>query len=217
MSSAAISSLFARRQESENREPEPGPKASPSASVAAGRQHLAELLQSTASGDRDAFAELYQATAAKLYGLALRIVKDDGKARECLQEAFVRIWEHAGDYRPERGAPMTWMGTIVRRRALDLVRRQDKERVLDDPEELSWRMDQVVHTEGPEEGRSPQEWQALSACLGELRQEQQEALRLAYFEGLAHPEVAERMAIPVGTVKTWIRRGMEKLRTCLET
>lgn len=219
MSSAAIHSLFARRQaaKAEPAEPDRGGEAPAPSGGAVARQHLAELLQGTASGDREAFAELYQATAAKLYGLALRIVKDDGKAQECLQDAFIRIWEHAGDYRSDRGAPMTWMGTIVRRRALDLVRRQGRERVLDDPEELSWRMDQVVHAEGPEENRDPREWQALSACLGELRHEQQEALRLAYFEGLAHPEVAERMGIPLGTVKTWIRRGMEKLRTCLET
>jgi len=217
MTSAAIHSLFTRGRDAEATEPGPDPDATAESGVTAARQHLAELLQATADGDRDAFGELYQATAAKLYGLALRIVKDDNKAQECMQDAFIRIWEHAGDYRPDRGAPLTWMGTIVRRRALDRVRRQDRERMLDDPEDLTRKMDRVAHTEGPEEGRSPGEWEALAGALGQLRQEQQEALRLAYFEGLSHPEVAERMGIPLGTVKTWIRRGMEKMRACLDT
>ncbi|MEF8793042.1 RNA polymerase sigma factor [Thiohalorhabdus sp.] len=217
MTSAALHSLFTRGRDAKPHEPEPDSAAAAESAVTAARQHLAELLQATAGGDQDAFAELYQATSAKLYGLALRIVRDDSTAQECMQDAFIRIWEHAGEYRPNRGAPLTWMGTIVRRRALDRVRRQDRERMLDDPEDLTRKMDQVEHTEGPEEGRSPGEWEALAAALGQLRQEQREALRLAYFEGLSHPEVAVRMGIPLGTVKTWIRRGMEKLRTCLET
>ena len=217
MSSAAIHSLFARRGKRADQHPGDGPEpAAPDATQAA-RDHLAALLQATGQGDRAAFAELYQATSAKLYGFALRIVREDGQAQECLQEAFIRIWEHAGDYRPERGAPLTWMGVIVRRRALDVVRRRGRERILNDPEELDRRRDQQAHTDGPEEGQDPGEWERLSACLGKLREEQQQALRLAFFEGLAHPEVAQRMEVPLGTVKTWIRRGMEKLRTCLET
>ena len=208
MSGAAIYSLFARTGNDE---------ASRDSGPARERERLAGLLQATAQGDQAAFARLYQATSAKLYGFAVRIVKDDGQAQECLQDAFIRIWEHAGDYRPERGAPLTWMGVIVRRRALDMVRRKGRERVPDDPEELDRRMDQLTHTEGPEAGADPDEWDHLTACLGQLRQEQQQALRLAFFEGLAHPEVAERMDVPLGTVKTWIRRGMEKMRTCLET
>jgi len=216
MSSAAIQSLFARRGE-DSQEPESGAEARSASRVQEARTHLANLLGATAEGDQAAFAELYQATSAKLYGFALRIVKDEGQAQECLQDAYVRIWEHAADYRPERGAPLTWMGVIVRRRALDMIRRKGRERVLDDPEEIGRRMDQQDHTDGPEAEVDPREWERLSACLGQLRQEQQEALRLAFFEGLAHPEVAERLGTPLGTVKTWIRRGMEKLRTCLET
>jgi RNA polymerase sigma-70 factor (ECF subfamily) len=215
MGSAAIFSLLGRsgdRDAKRRDEPGPGPTAGPEAE----RERLAGLLRATGEGDQAAFAELYRATAAKLYGFAVRIVKEDGQAQECLQDAFIRIWEHAGDYRSERGAPLTWMGVIVRRQALDRVRRKDRERILDDPDELDRRRDQLTHTEGPEAAVDPREWDRLSDCIGQLRQEQREAIRLAFFEGLAHPEVAERMAVPLGTVKTWIRRGMEKVRTCLE-
>ena len=216
MSTAAIQSLFLRRDREGEAGNDRGPEG-PDQAAQDYRAYLADLLQATAKGDQLAFARLYQETSAKLYGFALRILKNEGQAQECLQDAYIRIWEHAPDYRAERGAPLTWMGVIVRRRALDMVRRKGRERVLDDPDELARRMDQVAHSEGPETGPDPREWEKLSACLGQLRDEQREALRLAFFEGLAHPEVAERLGVPLGTVKTWIRRGMEKLRTCLET
>lgn len=182
------------------------------------RGRLADLLAATGEGDEAAFATLYAESAPKLYAIALRILKQEGQAQECLQDAWVRIWEHAADYRRERGAPMTWMGVIVRRRALDMLRRGTRERVPGDPEEVDRQLDALAAAEpDPDgEGADPRLREALAACLGRLRSEQQQALRLAYYEGLTHPELAQRLDVPLGTVKTWIRRGMEKLRQCLE-
>lgn len=182
------------------------------------REDLASLLRACAAGDEAAFARLYRAASPKLYGIALRIVKQEHQAQECLQDGFVRIWEHAADYREERGAPMTWMGTIVRRRALDMVRRGQRERTAADPEDLDRWLDGQAALEwvSSDEGMAPQDRRALAECLGQLRREQRESLRLAYFEGLTHPELAERLGAPLGTVKTWVRRALERLRKCLE-
>ncbi len=182
------------------------------------RDQLVRLLHACAQGDEAAFARLYRAASPKLYGLALRIVKEEYQAQECLQDGFVRIWEHAGDYRQERGAPMTWMGIIVRRRALDMVRRRRREQVAADPEDLERRLDELTALEGGglDHRVDPREREALLECLGQLGKEQRESLRLAYFEGLTHPELAERLQAPLGTVKTWVRRGLERLKRCLE-
>ncbi|HKJ70983.1 MAG TPA: sigma-70 family RNA polymerase sigma factor [Gammaproteobacteria bacterium] len=180
------------------------------------RARQAELLAATGRGDQQAFAALYGEASPNLFGIALRILRQEGAAQECLQDAWVRIWEHAADYRPERGAPLTWMGVIVRRRALDMLRRSGRERVGDDPEAVDRELDQWTWTEGVEVGSDPHQREALQRCLERLRQEQREALRLAYFDGLSHPELARRLAVPLGTAKTWIRRAMEKLRLCLE-
>ncbi|WP_373656169.1 sigma-70 family RNA polymerase sigma factor [Thiohalorhabdus methylotrophus] len=172
------------------------------------------LLHACADGDRSALARLYRTAGPKLYGLALRILREESRAQECLQEAFIRIWEHAGSYREARGAPMTWMGIIVRRRALDMLRGPGRERLLADPEDLENLLDDPDRhggAEGYAKGRED-----LAKCLEELGEEQRKALHLAFFEGLTHPELAERLQQPLGTVKTWIRRALLQLRNCLE-
>ena len=177
---------------------------------------LVPLLEAAGRGDQQAFAELYNAAAPKLYAIALRILKQEGQAQECLQDGLVRIWEHAADYRPERGAPMTWMGIIVRRRALDMIRRSGRERVGNEAEDVERWLDGRALAGPGEDPVDPVERDKLLACLAELRPEQQQVLRWAYFEGLTHPEMAERSQVPLGTVKTWIRRGIARLRDCLE-
>ena len=176
---------------------------------------LVPLLERAGRGDQQAFAALYQAAAPKLYAIALRILKQEGQAQECLQDGFVRIWEHAGDYRPERGAPLTWMGIIVRRRALDMLRRGKRELHADEPDELE-RWINAALPQGGDEPPDPLARDQLQACFATLRPEQQRVLHGAYFEGLTHPELAERNGVPLGTVKTWIRRGIARLRDCLE-
>jgi len=191
-------------------------RAAPDGAAKPDRDPLVALLEATGRGDQQAFAELYNAAAPKLYAVALRILKQEGPAQECLQDGLVRIWERAADYRAERGAPMTWMGTIVRRRALDMIRRSNREHVGTGSEDVTRWLDTRAAADPGEEPADPVARDRLLACMAGLRPEQQQVLRWAYFEGLTHPEMAERSQVPLGTVKTWIRRGIARLKDCLE-
>lgn len=180
---------------------------------------LAALLQGAAMGDRHALRQLYDQTATKLFGLALRITSRHDWAEDVVQESFVSIWHHAGDYRPHLAAPMTWMTAIVRNRALDCLRRQAAARTsqtveLDDSLG-EWLADEAA---GPAElALASQQARALNQCLQRLEQPQRQAISLAYLKDMSHSELSEQLQVPLGTVKSWIRRGLERLRTCLES
>jgi RNA polymerase sigma-70 factor (ECF subfamily) len=171
------------------------------------------------AGRRDAhsradFAELYRLTAAKLLGVALRILRRQDWAEDVLQESFVNIWNHSASYQPALAAPMTWMTSIVRNRSLDWLRRPRQEDATDDPTVF-----EAVASDQPgplELLESSSEAGAVSRCLDTLDDRQRETVRIAFFEGLTHVELAERLGQPLGTVKTWVRRGLLKLKTCLE-
>ncbi len=129
-----------------------------------------------------------------------------------LQEAFVKIWHRAADYRPDKGAPMTWMASIVRNRALDLLRRPNVESPLED--EDRWESD----VPGPlEQVMRSAEARALMRCLEQLESTQRQAVTLAFFHGLAHADLARHLKQPLGTIKSWIRRSLQRLRGCLES
>lgn len=175
---------------------------------------LGRLLSRCGLGDQTAFAALYDATSAKLYGVALRILRREAWAEEALQEAYVKIWRHAESYNPARGRPMTWMINVVRNQALDLLRRADYR-----AQEEEWNpdKDQRVSTENPAVlAETSQEMQRVLGCLGLLGEEQRDCILLSYYRGLTPTEVADRLQRPVGTVKTWIRRGLIKVRECLD-
>lgn len=174
---------------------------------------LEELLSRIALKDRHAFQQLYQNSAAKLFGLLLRIVKREDLAQECLQDAYVLIWNRAGEYRSDKAAPMTWMGSIARYRALDLLRRRKHEAPLDE-EMLSMAVDER-QIEIEQQLEDVEDATALKECLKQLELKQRNCLYLAYFQGFTHPEIAVRVDAPVGSVKTWIRRGMSQLKECL--
>jgi len=180
--------------------------------VAPPAQALEQLLGRTALGERSAFQELYRATAPKLFGVALRILRRDDWAEEVLQECYVSVWRHAAEYRPDLAAPMTWMTSIVRNRCLDWLRRPN-------PEPLDDEALQEIESGNPgplallEQGRDSA---ALARCLRGLDAKQRQAIALAFFDGLSHAELARHLREPLGTVKTWVRRGLVKLRTCLE-
>ncbi len=180
---------------------------------------LAALLQAAAMGDRQALRQLYEQTATKLFGLALRITSRHDWAEDVVQESFVSIWHHAGDYRPHLAAPMTWMTAIVRNRALDCLRRQAAARAgqtveLDDSLG-EWLADDAP---GPADlALASQEARALNQCLQRLEQPQRQAISLAYLKDMSHSELSEQLQVPLGTIKSWIRRGLERLRTCLES
>ena len=175
---------------------------------------LGRLLSRCSLGDQAAFAALYTATSAKLYGIALRILRREPWAEEALQEAYVKIWRHAGSYNPGRGRPMTWMINVVRNQSLDLLRRADyraKE------EEWSPERDERMSPENPAAlAETSQEMQRVLACLDRLGEEQRDCILLSYHQGLTPTEVAQHLKRPVGTVKTWIRRGLLRLKACLE-
>jgi RNA polymerase sigma-70 factor, ECF subfamily len=176
---------------------------------------LAELLSQCARGDERAFARLYRQAAPTLFSLILRMVKRRDWAEEILQEAFVNIWHYAGDYQPYKGTPMTWMTSIGRNRALDWLRRDRPETSIEEVEAAeSW----VDPTPEPlEETVQSSEARALWDCLRQLEANARRAILLAYYEGHTHEALSRHLEVPLGTVKSWIRRALPQLRGCLET
>lgn len=178
---------------------------------------LMRLLDRVALRDAAALKSLYDLTASKLHGLALRVVGNREWAEDVLQDAYLTIWRCAGDYRAALSPPMAWMGLIVRSRALDFLRRRAAER-MNQTQELDQELADSLPGDAPDPmdttQASEQAW-ALHQCLGRLETRQREVLSLAYLRDLSHGELAERLKLPLGTVKTWIRRGLEQLRGCM--
>lgn len=176
---------------------------------------IGEIMARCALRDPRAFAQLYRHTAGKLYAVALRILRREDWAEEVLQESFVNIWHHVGEYSAQRSAPMTWMTAIVRNRALDWLRRPNQEHGSDDYDLLVEALadDEAGPEQALESGRTAQ---ALAECLKRLSGSQRQSIMLAYSHGLSHGELARHLRQPLGTVKTWIRRGLEKLKSCLD-
>ncbi|SDU84064.1 ECF RNA polymerase sigma factor SigK [Gordonia westfalica] len=176
---------------------------------------LRDLLTSASTGDRAAFTRLYDLTSSRIYGLAVRVVRDREYAEEVVQEAYLQYWQKAGEYHPARGSVITWMMTIAHRRAVDRVRseqlQQDRmsaygaasvEIPRNIPLEVVVRDDQA---------------RTLRACLGELTDLQRSCIEMSYFGGLTYPEVALRTETPLPTIKSRIRDGLRRLRSCLST
>jgi RNA polymerase sigma-70 factor (ECF subfamily) len=171
------------------------------------------LLQACARGDRAALQSLYAATAAQLFGLALSILRTRELAEDVMQDSFILVWRHAQSFDPRRGTAMAWLARIVRNQCFDLIRRRGRESPLDDALMQSW--------EDPAPG--PADLTALSrdarrlwACLDELDERPRKSMILAYYEGLTFAEAAVRVGAPLGTVKSWIRRGLIQLRGCMD-
>ena len=186
--------------------------------MSTGPEELQRLLAACAKRDRDAFAQLYRSTSPKLYGVALRILKRQDWAEEVLQDCYVNIWTHAPTYRTERATPMTWMTSIVRNRCLDWLRRPNPEVVLEsgDGDEGDPLDGIASDLPGPLQRLAAlSEGRALHACLQALDARQRQAILLAFYDGLSHSELAMQLRQPLGTVKTWVRRGLERLRACL--
>ena len=181
-------------------------------------KELAELLGACSQRDRDAFARLYQATSSQLFGVAIRMLKREDLAEEILQECYVSIWNNAGSYTTALSAPMTWMTSIVRNRCLDLLRRPKMEVTLARDDENA--EDPLAAIPSADPGplaqlQTSSDARALAACLERLDPKMRQAIVLAFFDGLSHSELAVHMRQPLGTVKTWVRRGLERLRSCL--
>ena len=180
-------------------------------------QQLKQWLQAAGKRDAAAFRQLYDASAAKLFGFALRILHKRELAEEVMQESFVAIWNNAANYQPHLAAPMTWMATIVRNKAFDQLRRTNATVEID-----SEQFDSEVANALQDPQRTPIEAlqmsgdaKALAWCMSALEGAHRQVVALAYYHDLSHSEVANQMKLPIGTVKTWIRRSLEKLRVCL--
>jgi RNA polymerase sigma-70 factor (ECF subfamily) len=177
-------------------------------------EQLQALLAASAINDRRAFAQLYEMSSRKLYGVVLRILDRDEWAQDCLQESYVKIWNSADSYRPHLAAPMTWMTSIVRNTALDLLRKRRKEVLQSEPEKLlEDGSDEAIPLE---KLQNTEEGKRLSDCLEQLKSQQRQIIALAYLKGLTHDELAAQTGTPLGTIKTWIRRGLQQLRVCME-
>src|SRR5262249_41121480 len=160
-----------------------------------------------------AFAALYRSTAAKLLGLALRILGQRERAEDVLQESFVAVWRRAADYAPERGAAMPWLATIVRHRAIDALRRFGRQPAAHAESEDVILTLAAAPVDDADRGVA---LAALQRCLDELGETQRRAVLLGYVYGYTNEELAARLAAPLGTVKSWLRRSLERLKGCLD-
>ena len=173
---------------------------------------LEQLLGACARGDRRAFERLYHSVAPRLHGVALRCVGQRELAEEVVQESFVRIWHNAARYDTALSAPLTWMINIARHLAIDLLRKRREE-------PLDERQAEALADSGPsafEQLSTVRDAAALNQCLDSLEGMQRQAILTAYFHGLSNADLALNMGAPLGSIKSWIRRGMERLRRCLE-
>ncbi|QBJ95462.1 sigma-70 family RNA polymerase sigma factor [Rhodococcus sp. ABRD24] len=174
---------------------------------------LRKLLASIAEGDRAAFADFYDRTGARVYGMVLRVLRDPGFSEETTQEVYLQVWKSATSYDPERGSPMSWLMTLAHRRAIDRVRSEqshsDREVVYETTNRVD-AFDQVT-----EEVQHRAERQAVLDCLQTLTDIQRQSVTLAYYGGRTYREVAADLGVAVPTVKSRIRDGLTRLRGCL--
>lgn len=181
---------------------------------------LRAWLAATARGDGAAFRSLYDATSAKLFSFALRILHKREMAEEVLQESFVSVWNNASGYQDSLAAPMTWMSTIVRNKAFDMLRRGQAGPVMleIDSDIFDREVMEAMESNDPaplDRLQMGEDARALARCLGRLEGLHRQAIALAFYHDLSHSDVAQQLQLPIGTVKTWIRRGLERLRKCL--
>lgn len=170
----------------------------------------AELVRRVAKGDRAAYFELYQRFADRVFGLALHITRHRATAEEVAQETFLKLWTAADTFRPEQGRVSAWLLTITRRTAIDRLRYEGRRPELDETLDIEadWLINLASGVSQSDEAR----WHSLYFALQQLPAEQRHAIALAYYFGLSHREIAGYLDIPLGTAKTRIRLGMEKLR-----
>jgi RNA polymerase sigma-70 factor (ECF subfamily) len=180
---------------------------------------LQRLLSRVALGDRTAFRALYDATAPSLFGVAVRILNRRDRAEEVIQDAFVNVWQRAASYSEVAGRPMAWLTAIVRNRALDVLRSEGARptQSLDD-EENGGRAHEPADERPDPLGLLEQavDEVRIRDCLGDIQGPQRQCLALAYYHGLSHSEVAAHLAASIGSVKVWIRRGLARLKRCLD-
>lgn len=175
------------------------------------REEIEGHIARCALGDREAFAALYQATSAKLFGICLRVLNSRAEAEDALQEIYVKIWRNAGRYRAGTYSPMTWLITIARNHAIDRLRaRRTRGGGIEEAETVA------DGAPGPEAlAIADSERGRLVTCLAELPEDRAQAVRLAYLHGETYADLAARFGVPLNTMRTWLRRSLMKLKECL--
>jgi RNA polymerase sigma factor (sigma-70 family) len=173
---------------------------------------LDALILKIADGQVEAFRRLYDIEASRMLGISIRILKRRALAEEAVHDAFLSLWKHAGSYNPEFAQPQAWLHTIVRNRALNILRgesRTDLKATIDD-------FDAISEEETPEEAVARlSDADVLKACLEKLEPRPRHAIVLAYVQGLTHTDIADRLATPLGTIKSQIRRALVTLKECM--
>jgi RNA polymerase sigma factor (sigma-70 family) len=175
---------------------------------------LNRLLLQTAAEDRAAFSELYRRTSPRVLGVCVRMLADRREAEEVLQEAYVTVWQRAKSFDPARGSAMTWLVALARNKAIDRLRQHqgpDTDPGVD--------LEAIADEGSTPAGRAErgEDYRRLEQCMDELEPRQRGSIREAFFSGLTYNALAERAKVPLGTMKSWIRRGLLQLRACLET
>jgi RNA polymerase sigma-70 factor (ECF subfamily) len=176
------------------------------------RDELAAVLVAVSRGDRSAFARLYERTAAKLYGICLRLMHNEAEAQEVLQETYLTVWRKADRFDPAKASPITWLAVLARNSALDRLRRR------------SLGLDELEAAANVPDGDpsafavmvAEQDSVRLRHCLDTLDERARAMIRSAFLDGASYPDLAAREGVPLGTMKSWIRRGLQRLRGCLE-
>jgi RNA polymerase sigma factor (sigma-70 family) len=178
------------------------------------RDRLKAAMSRLASGDRAALEDLYRATSAKLLGICYRILGDEKEAEDALQDVYLTLWRRADRYDPDRASPIAWLATFARNRAIDRLRTGKVRRGSVSEDEAAPLADETPLAEtmlidAEREAR-------VHGCLDTLDDTPRDAIRTAFFEGRTYAELADRMDVPLGTMKSWIRRGLAKLKACME-
>ncbi len=187
---------------------------------------LSRLLSRSSLGDRAAFATLYEKTSSHLLAVVLRINRDRGQAEDILQEVYVNVWRAASSFDAAQSQPLTWLTSIARNRAIDSLRRQRTQpqlRTLGPAADGSDREDESVYDTVADDSPGPldllsraSEARSLAACMDQLPALQRQSVAMAFYQGLSHAEVALQLRQPLGTVKSWVRRSLLTLRSCLQ-
>lgn len=179
---------------------------------ASASHELNPVLQAVAGGDRPALRELYGRTSAKLYGICLRLLGSEAEAEEVLQDVYLTVWKNAGRFDPAKASPITWLAVLARNKAIDRLRLR---RVATAPIEAA---DHVADdgASALEVLQTAEDEARLGGCLEELDEQPREMIRAAFLDGATYPELAEREGVPLGTMKSWIRRALLRLRGCLQ-
>ena len=185
---------------------------------------LSKLLARAGLGDRAAFATLYEQTSSHLLGVVLRIQRDRAQAEDILQEVYVNVWRAAQSFDAAQSQPLTWLSSVARNRAIDSLRRTQTQPQFKPTSSGNDEEDNDVYDTVADDAPGPldllsraSDARALSSCMQALSAQQRQSVALAFFDGLSHAEVAEQMRQPLGTVKSWVRRALLALKSCLES